>query len=341
MYNNKLTSLYQQNTNKQNYLNNQLLNNNPLFESNIYDQNFYQKMRMTREEQRKRINKISDLNLSKEQITEYVIAPIKVAKSNSSEIQKLFDEQTHMITQNFIQQNWWNNRTNAPYKTILKNEKWDREFKSKEDLIVHKVSSLDKIGLMDDYKKLVNMLERHNNDLKVIYSASKETEYKKKFKHVNKYQYKMQYDPKNYNDLKNYYKSEQKKHERDQKRIDELITRIMEDDISSTEIKQIETELLSTGKTKKKNKRNKEYEKQIDDQIHEFINKYGDDNIDNDDNIQKSEKKITLNRQVSTTDKKKSDKRIKIIRQKNDTTQPVKKPSTQNRIRIVRRKKIE
>lgn len=300
MYNNKLTSSYQ------NYVakpNNNIFNNNPIFESNIYDQNFYQKMQMNRAEQMRQVKKVSDLNMSKEQITEYVIAPIKVAKSNSSEIQKLFDEQTNMITQEFIQQNWWSNRTNAPYKTILKNEQWDKEYKSKDDLIVHKVSNLDKIGLMDDYKKLVGILERHNNDLKVVYSASKETEYKKQFKHVNKYKYKMKYDPKDYNDLKNYYKQEQKKYESEQKRIDELINRIMEnDDISNDEIKQIETEILYT----KKSKQNIEYE-----ETHEVKK------------TENTKKKITITR-----------KTIEPIQDNNQEQKT-------SRIRIIRRKKIE
>ena len=344
MYNNKLTRNYNSYMNKPNHMNNQLFNNNPLFESNIYDQNFYQKMRMNREEQKKKIQKISDLKLSKEQITEYVIAPIKVAKSNSTEIQKLFDEQTHMISQNFIQQNWWNKRTNAPYKTILKNENWNRDFKSNKDLIVHKVSSLDKIGLMDDYKKLVNMLEKHNDDLKVIYSASKENEYKKKFKHVNKYKYKMKYDPKSYNDLKNYYKTEQKKHERDQKRIDELITRIMDnDDISRSEIKQIETEILNTNSKKRNKKKNIEYEKKIDKQLQEFINEYGDDVINNIDSKKPIKNKISLNRKTKFKPIQDSKNRIRIIRRSatdTNSTEPI-KPKTQNRIRIVRRKKID
>lgn len=339
MYNNKLTKNYQNYMNKPNDMNNQLFNNNPIFESNIYDQNFYQRMRMNRDEQIKRVRKISDLNLSKEQITEYVIAPIKVAKSNSSEIQKLFDEQTNMITQDFIQTNWWNTRTNAPYKTILKNEKCDRDFKSKEDLIVHKVSNLDKIGLMDDYKKLVNMIEKHNSDLKVIYSASNENEYKKKFKHVNKYKYKMKYDPKNYNDLKNYYKNEQKKYESDQKRIDELITRIMDnDDISKSEIKQIETEILHT-KTKIKNKKNIEYEKQIDTKLQEFINEYGEDIINEADNKTPIKKKITINRISNNNDISKQNTNNSITL--NDTTQTNIDEQKINRIRIVRRKKID
>ena len=343
MYNNKLTRNYQSYMDKPNHMNNQLFNNNPLFESNIYDQNFYQKMQMTREEQKKRINKVSDLKLSKDQITEYVIAPIKVAKSNSSDIQKLFDTHTHMITQNFIEQNWWNKRTNAPYKTILKNENWNKDFKSNNDLIVHKVSSIDKIGLMDDYKKLVNMLEKHNNDLKVIYSASNETEYKKKFKHVNKYKYKMKYDPKSYNDLKNYYKTEQKKYERDQMRIDELITKIMDnDDISKEYIKQIETELLNTNtQKKKKKKKNIDYEKKIDKQLQEFIHDYDDNVIDSSEPIKK---KISLNRtSISSNPNHESKNRIKIVRRTQNITELPEniKPKTQNRIKIIRRKKID
>ena len=59
--------------------------NNSLFATNIYDNRFYQQMMMQKEEKIRKIKNVSELGLSKEQIVEYVIAPIKLEKSSSKE----------------------------------------------------------------------------------------------------------------------------------------------------------------------------------------------------------------------------------------------------------------
>jgi len=270
MNQNSLTKGFQNYMNKPiQYMNNQMLVNNPLYASNIYDQNFYNQMMLHKQEQLRKVKNIADLGLTKEKITEYVIAPIRV-QSDSTELAKKLDDEKLLLTKKFIEENWWNKRTNAPYKNILKDQDWKKDFKSKDDLIVHKVSNKDKIGLMDDLKKLEDLLEKHNSDLKVIYSASKENEYKKAFKFVQKYKYRVKYDPKDYNELKDYYKKEQKKYEREQKRIDDIISRIMDDDINDKELKQLETELSKPKKSSKKNNKENEIDKQIQDLIEEF-----------------------------------------------------------------------
>jgi len=122
MYNNNLTRGYQQYTTQPiQFMNNQLLNNNPLYASNIYDQNFYHQMMLQKEDQMKKIRTKDDLKLDDRQITEYVIAPIRVEKSDSREIDKLIDDQKMKVTQKYLEENWWKERTNAPYKNILVN----------------------------------------------------------------------------------------------------------------------------------------------------------------------------------------------------------------------------
>lgn len=301
MYQNRLTQQYQSYKGQPvQYMNNNLINNNPSYASNIYDRNFYQQMMMVREEQLKKIHNISDLNMSKEQISEYVIAPIKIEKSKTSEIEKLFNIEEKMLTKNFIENNWWSKRKNIPYKNILKNEDWGKKFDSQEDLIVHKVSDLDKVGLMDDYKKLMKLLEKHDGEIKTIYSASKKNEYKKKFKFVNKYKYRYKYDPKNFDELKNYYKKEQKKHDCEQKRYENIITKIMDENIKTDELKQIESEFFKPPKSTKKNSKNRHNEKEIDKEINKLINKCDDDilmdmldNSDDDDDNSENSVKIT------------------------------------------------
>lgn len=188
MYENNLTKNYQNYLRQPpvHYMNNKMINNNPIYTSNIYDQNFYQQMMMAREEQLRKIRNVSELGLTKEQLTEYVICPIKEEKSNVSEIAKLLDEENIHFTQQFIEDNWWKTRTNAPYKNILKDQDWTKNFKNSDDLIVHKYTNFDKIGLMDEYDKLCKLLEKHNNELKSIFSVSKENEYKLKFDRVQK-----------------------------------------------------------------------------------------------------------------------------------------------------------
>jgi hypothetical protein len=286
MYQNNLTQKYQGHMNQPiKYMNSNMFNNNPIYASNIYDQNFYRQMMVQKEEQQRRVKSVSDLGLTKEQITEYVIAPIKIAKNDSREIEKLINDERALLTKEFIEKNWWKSRTNAPYKNILKNENWKKDFKSKEDLIVYKTNASDKdrIELEGQYKKLQKLLEHHNGELSVIFSASNENEYKQKFKHVQKYRDRLKHDPKNYTELKDYYKKEQKKHEREQKRIDNIIARIMDDDIDDKELKQIETELCA-----KKNKVEDDYYdeedrhvKELDEKINKLISEgYADDMLE-------------------------------------------------------------
>jgi hypothetical protein len=294
MYQNNLTKKYQAYLNQPiQFMNNQLFNNNPIYTSNINDQNFCQQMMLQREEQMKRIRNVSDLGLTREQITEYVIAPIKIEKSDSSEIERLMNDETSMMTKDFIEKNWWNSRTNAPYKNILKDEDWKKEFKSQKDLIVHKVTNLDKIGLMEDYEALLKIIETHNGQLKTIFSSSKENEHKKAFKFVQKYRDRMKYNPKDYNDLKEYYKKEQKKHDRNQKSLEDAITRLMDDDMDEKELKQLESEFIKPSKSKKNKSKLSDREKEIDEQIKELVEEYGEDvlkDLEKDDSDEEKKK---------------------------------------------------
>ena len=102
----------------------------------------------------------------------------------------------------------------------------------------------------------------------------------------------MNYDPKNYTDLKDYYKKEQKKHDRDQKRIDDVLSRLMEDNIDANEIKQIEMEFLQSHEN------NKTQEKEIDREIQSLITRCGDSILD-DLNSEKETKCIRIKKVIS------------------------------------------
>jgi hypothetical protein len=321
-------------------MNNQMLNNNPLYSSNIYDQSFYHQMMLQREEQLRKIKNISDLNLSKEQITEYVIAPIKVEKSDTGEIKKLFDDEEQRLTQKFIEDNWWSQRTNAPYKNILKDQDWKKDFKKEDDLIVHKYSNLDKIGLMKEYETILKLIEHHNGELKVVFSASKESEYKKSFKFVQKYRGRLKYNPKDYNELKDYYDKEQKKFGREQKRIDDVISRIMDDDMDDKELKQIESDFLKPSKSQKIKPKYKNRESELDRQIQELIDEFGEEVLkeleegshDDDDGDKQSYKNDKIKSNHNSREKKTSNYHDEHDSDKQNT----KVNPKENRIRIRR-----
>ena len=291
--------------------NHQKPQNNSLFATNIYDNRFYQQMMMQKEEKIRKIKNVSELGLSKEQIVEYVIAPIKLEKSSSKEIEKYFSDEQEKITKKYIEENWWKKRTNAPYKNILKDEDWTKQFKKEKDLIVHTVSKHDKIGLEEEYVMLLGLLEKHNSDIKVIFSASQENEHKKHFKFVQKYKDRVKYNPKDNNiDLKEYYTKAQKKYDNDQKRLDEAIARLMDEDITDKEIKELESEIIKPSKSKKTTKQ----EKNIDDEIKELVTELGEDVLkDLDTQDTKKKAKITI-KKLDENNLVNDDKIIKKIR---------------------------
>jgi len=306
-----------QNNLLKNYKNQQ--NNNSLYATNIYDPRFYQQMMLQKAEKIKKIKNVSELGLSKEQIVEYVIAPIKIEKNDSREIEKFYSEESERLTKKYIEENWWKKRTNAPYKNILKDEDWTKNFKKEKDLIVHVVSKNDRIGLEEEYVQLMGLLEKHNNDIKIIYSTSQENEHKKHFKFVQKYRDRIKYNPKeNSNiDLKEYYKKAQKKYDNDQKRLDDAIARLMDEDISEKEIKAIESEII-------KNKKSNNKEKDIDSEINELVKELGTDILNDLEKDIIKKPKITIKKEEFKENKikikkieiKEDEKIIKITKKK-------------------------
>lgn len=276
------------------YMNNNLLNNNPAYSSMMLNPDYHRQMMIMKEQRRKQIRNVGDLNMTREQIVEYVICPIKVEKSDKTEIERLNDDLNSQQTKEFLERNYWNNRTNLPYKNVIKEEDyWKRDFRKQKDLIVHKVTDMDKLGLMDEYYELLDILERHDSDLKVIYSASKKTEHKRKFKYVQKLKYRMKYDPKDYKDLTDYYKKQQHKHNKRIQQYDNIIEMITENEnMTDKELKAIEAEFLYDNDTKKKrdNRRAKtkkdqkhklkEKDRKLEQEIAELVEEHGEDVLD-------------------------------------------------------------
>lgn len=123
-------------------------------------------------------------------------------------------------------ENYWTQRTNKPYKNILKNENYNREYSSAQDLVVHKISSKDKIKTDDDYRRLQTIIDKQNIENKQIYSAEKKDEHKKLFDIENKFKFIK--EKKNEDELlnkkgKEYYRTENEKQIRDKNMVDHII----------------------------------------------------------------------------------------------------------------------
>jgi hypothetical protein len=272
VYNNKLINQFNSHLNqpKQNaFMNNPMINNNPNF--SLRDPQFYNKIQMAKIEQIKRAKNINDLGMDKKELCEYIIDPIKINKTERGDIEKKLHETEHMYlvpttSQNFEDQSnaylkeLWKTRTNQPYKNIIKKEAFDKDYKkyyndnifnknvnNREELIVHKVIKnidADEDLLEADFLLVQEILEKHNKELKSIYSVSNENKYKREFEYAQKYRYRLEYNPKDSEELKDFYKKEQKKINKENKMLDQIIDMLVEqDDLSKEEIDKLNDEL--------------------------------------------------------------------------------------------------
>lgn len=282
---------------------NALLNNNPNFKQFIsqyspYDEkarhnNIYQQMNKLKSlQQIKQMEKYNDLEkfVDKDALRESVIKPIKVVKPVPG---KIINDYTiikqHFEPNNPLLHQYWNSRTNQAYKNILNKENYAKiplKGAKKEDLIVHRVTDADKIGLMDEFEELNKILEKHDDELKVIYSSSKEAEYKAQFIHHNASKFRIKYDPSDFKKLKKdrikYYQKEQKNLERNMKKVEDLIeAAILSGSFSEKEIKELEssdkseTTLLAELQDELKRELGDEYDEEL------IKNILSQDNADN------------------------------------------------------------
>jgi len=298
-------------TNDVPFMNNAILMNNPMYYGSIRDSNFYQRINMERMERMKNIKSVNDLGLSKNKLTEYVICPLKIEKNNDSkEMLTLYDqknqtynnlnlnlkskkcyEKNGIIYVDFDNKNndyiqkLHSSRTNVPYKNILKNEDYTKEFKTIQDLIVHHITlkDKDKYELLKKYEELDEKLKRHNGELKIIFHTSKENEHKEKFDYVNYYKHKISYDPQKYDDLKKYYKKEQQKISKSNKRLENMIELLLENDLSQEELNEMQkNEIIDESETSIVSyEKNTEIEKELELDFERAMEKeFGKENLD-------------------------------------------------------------
>ena len=138
-----------------------MLANNPHYHGSIQDADFYDRVNMAKRESMKKYKSVADLNLSKDQLVKYIINPIKIDKLGENDKKEYANmlndrsityfkkgEKDFKKLTDYMQQ-LYAGRKNTPYKNILKKELikkdlYNQEYKNIEDLIVHKVTQLDK-----------------------------------------------------------------------------------------------------------------------------------------------------------------------------------------------------
>jgi Tfp pilus assembly major pilin PilA len=363
--NNNLVNKFQSYKNNTPFNNNPLLNNNPVFMSNSRDSSFYNKINMAKMEQIKRAKNIDDMGMDKKQITDLIICPIVVNKTKKTELDEAFNEITPQYRKdnNKFLQEWWNTRTNQPYKNIIKKDLFNKDFKKyykddifntnikdKKDLRIHTVTDIDSDSLLleAEFELLSDIIEKHNKELKVIYSASNKNKYKKEFEYVQNYRYRLEYNPKNSEELKDFYKKEQSKINKEKKMIDDVINMMIENDqLDPEEIEKLNKEISSNKKLNKIENLEDELRKELGDDFENIIDNIDIDNIDIDnidiDNIDenilseiildKSEKKIRITSTKTTNDDELPKKKITVKTIKNEDNDDKKQGTVSDDIR--------
>ena len=319
MNKNRLVNSYNNLTNNNiPFNNNPLLYNNPNFINSYKDPTFYNKINMAKIEQIKRAKNINEIGMKKEELVDLVICPINVEKTTKSE----FDEELkkkepeYATKNNQIMEAWWQGRTNMPYKNIIKKDLFDKDYKkyykdsifevyskdftNKEKLLIHKITNSDRdTDILEAELELLNLIiEKHNKELKSVYSISNETKFKKEFKYAQKFKYRLEYKPKDSEELKDYYKKEHKRLIKERKMIDNLIDLIVEkDDLTQDDINNLNKELESLQTTTHKSQKINNLKNELGDQYDEIMNniELDEDDFKNSNVVNKNDTKIEKN----------------------------------------------
>lgn len=254
-YNNQLLNSYQNHQNYQRgsaaFANNNLLSQNNLFQNNMgYNSaqlEQMKRMQMAHAKKVQEMQKIKQIERLNELENQYDINKIKEAilttkkivkdKSISTEIEAKLNEKKATYEKDI--EDYRKSRTNIAYKGIIKCDE-NKQIKNETDLIIHTVTKQDAEGVDEDFNKLKGNLEKHNNELKVIYSTNKEAEHKKKFEYNHKYVYRrMPHDATTHQDNRanhrKIYEEQQRKLEDGAKKRENIIEALINSDIFSKE----------------------------------------------------------------------------------------------------------
>jgi hypothetical protein len=215
-----------------------MVNQNPNFFNNMQNPQFQDKIQMLKMQRVNQVRSINELNINKEKLSDYVICPMKIEKGNNEDVDKEFKN----ISSNYqeIRENLWKQRTNQPYKNIIKDADFNKSFNSKEDLLIHKVTKADSDPkkFEKEFKNLKERLKKEDNELKnVIFTESRKEEHRKRFNYIKKFKRRVNFNPKDFSDLKKAYEQEVKSIEKRGNMITEVLDKYMDSDRFSIEDK--------------------------------------------------------------------------------------------------------
>jgi hypothetical protein len=176
----------------------------------------------------KKIEQIAE----RDRIKESVIKPIKLGNNNKQELETKFTEEQKTYMPKIKE--YWQGRTNQPYKGIIGNAA-NKEFKTEADLLVHRVTSADKQGVDNELEKYKGAKDTHDSELKKIFHETNKADHIKKFEYNHKYKFRITTDSAGHDDLKNdrlaYYRREQQKQEEDKEKMDNVVEDLINQNI--------------------------------------------------------------------------------------------------------------
>lgn len=146
-----------------------------------------------------------------------------------------------------------NNRTNKPYKGITFYD-CDKKIENKEDLIIQKVSTIEKRRevLDKDIEYYQQNIQQQNKEFNIKYSKQDEFKHKIEFDKKNKYTFRTKTDKNDDKELRidriECYKHAQQKIENEKKRIDDILLFLIEEGVVSENLDKIDYSKINNQK---------------------------------------------------------------------------------------------
>jgi len=187
----------------------------------------------------KKQNSIDQVH-NKDDLKNIILKPQKIDKPNIN-IETLV--QNRNSENNIELQESIKKRVNLPYKGIIKDFNYNKVITSEKDLVIHKVSSEDKIHFNEDMTTFKSKNNNIDKEIKDTYSIDKHTTHKKEFEYQHKYKYRTKLESTEESDLRTdrieFYKKEQNKLDDSKKKIDGILLNLIDSGVLSENLDSI------------------------------------------------------------------------------------------------------
>jgi len=114
----------------------------------------------------------------------------QIIKKDNLNIETIYQEVDKRYNNKKLIEDYWNKRTNQPYKNILYDQEYNKQITKGEDLVISNTKNIQKINIeqIADYE---NTVKRHNDELNNLYSSTNEKEHFKQFQYNLKHKYRI------------------------------------------------------------------------------------------------------------------------------------------------------